>query len=208
MTDTAGTTGFPDDTDLLVKRLSEGDEIALEILLERHLPSLRAFVRGKLGAELRSLESASDLVQSTCREVLRNRERFQHPGPDAFRHWLFTTASRKVSNRLRERHAMKRDAGPEVRVGSSEEVSESRLLAVYGRFSSPSHRLGIQDEIARVERALDNLPEDHREVVLLAHVAELSRAEIAGRLGKTEVAVRSILHRALSRIAADLDTGE
>lgn len=196
----------PDDTDLLVQRLAEGDTTALEVLLERHLPSLRAFVRGKLGPELRAVESASDLVQSTCREVLQNQDRFQHPGPEAFRHWLFTTAARKVSDRLRRQRTLKRDAGSALRVGSSSKVDESRLLAVYGRFSSPSHRIGIEDEIARVEGALDRLSDEQREVVLLAHVAELTRSEIAERLGKNEVAVRSILHRALARVAAELDT--
>jgi len=198
----------PEEDEALVQRLAEGDGEALELLLEEHLPSLRAFVRGKLGPELRAIESASDLVQSTCREVLQNQDRFQHPGTGAFRHWLFTTAARKVSDRLRRQRALKRDAGSALRVGSSAKVDESRLLAVYGRFSSPSHRIAVEDEVARVEKALDRLTDEQREVVLMAHVAELSRAEIAERLGKKEVAVRSILHRALARVAAELDTGE
>ena len=198
----------PDDTELLARRVAEGDEAALEVLIERNLPRLRAFVRGKLGAELRAEESASDLVQSTCREVLQNRDHFQHPGPEAFRHWLFTTAARKVADRLRRRRTLKRDAGSALRVGSTAKLDESRLQAVYGRFSSPSHRLGVEDEIARVEKAMDRLSEEQKEVVLLSHMVELSRAEIAERLGKTEVAVRSILHRALARLAADLDESD
>ena len=199
-----GQTPTPDDTELLATRFAGGDEAAFELLLERHLPGLRAFVRSKLGPELRGLESASDLVQSTCREILRHKARFQHPGPDAFRHWLFTTAERKISDRLRRQHALKRDAGSVQRVDSGDLVDASGLLGVYSRFSSPSHRLELKDEVERVERALDRLSEEQREVVLLAHVVELSRAEIAKRIGKNEVTVRSILHRALARIADEL----
>ena len=196
--------GPPDDTELLVNRAAEGDETALALLLERHLPGLRAFVRARLGPELRAFESASDLVQSTCREVLAGRERFVHPSPGAFRSWLFTTAARKVSERLKRARAAKREGEP-ADLGSG--AAESGLVAVYGRFSSPSHRAALADEIARVERALDRLSEEQREVVLLAHVVELPRAEIALQLGKSELAVRSILHRALARVAAELDDG-
>jgi RNA polymerase sigma-70 factor (ECF subfamily) len=196
--------GLPDDTELLMVRAAEGDETALALLLERHLPGLRAFVRARLGPELRAQESASDVVQSTCREILGARERFQHPSPGAFKSWLFTTAARKITERLKRAHAAKRDAGAPA-AGAVPEAQESRLLAVYGRFSSPSHRATLADEVARVERALDRLTEEQREVVLLAHMVELPRSEIAARLGKSEVAVRSILHRALAVVAAELD---
>ncbi|MEM7309144.1 MAG: sigma-70 family RNA polymerase sigma factor [Planctomycetota bacterium] len=197
--------GTPDDTQLLAQLASEGDETALALLIERHLPGLRAFVRARLGPELRAQESTSDLVQSTCREILGARERFQHPSPGAFRSWLFTTAARKVTERLRHARAVKRDAGAALRVGADSGAAESRLLAVYGRFSSPSHRAALADEVARIEGALDRLSDEQRDVVLMAHVVELPRAEIAERLGKSEVAVRSILHRALSRVADALD---
>lgn len=197
----------PDDTELLARRAAEGDEKALELLLERHIPSLRAFVRARVGPELRLQESASDLVQSTCREVLQQRERFQYPGPGAFKSWLFTTAARKVTERLKHNRAAKRDPGVLKRMGAESDAAESRLLGVYARFSSPSHRAEIKDEVGRIEGAIDHLTEEQREVLLLAHVAELSRAEIAAQLGKTEVAVRSILHRALARVASELDIG-
>ena len=193
-----------DDTTELAERAARGDARAVEILLERHLPSLRAYVRGRLGAELRALESVSDLVQSTCREVLEHGERFRHPSPSAFRRWLFTTAARKVSDRLERQRAQKRDAPRAVRIGTASGVTESRLFACYQRFSRPDERLELADELARVEAALDRLSDEQREVLLLAHVAELTRAEIAERLGKSEVAVRSILHRALARVALEL----
>ena len=184
----------------LAQRAADGDREAVETLLERHLPELRAFVRLRAGPALRARESASDLVQSTCREVLTHAERFRFPNESAFRRWLFTTALRKVANRAAHHGAAKR-AGPEVPMATDSRAGDDGLLACYHRFSSPSHRLTVKDEIDRVEEAFDALTDEQREVVTLAHVAGLSRAEIAAQLGKTENAVRIVLHRALARLA-------
>ena len=54
-----------------------------------------------MGPQLRAKESASDLVQSVCREVLGRLDRFQHGGEAGFRHWLYATALRKVRDLLR-----------------------------------------------------------------------------------------------------------
>lgn len=189
-----------EDSAALAERAAAGDREALEELLERHLPELRAFVRLRAGAALRARESASDLVQSTCREVLTHAERFQFPSESAFRRWLFTTALRKVSNRAAHLGAAKR-AGPEVPLAPTSSAGDDGLIACYHRFSSPSHRVTVQDEIDRVERAFDTLTDEQREVVTMAHVVGMSRAEIAEQLGKSENAVRIVLHRALARLA-------
>ena len=191
----------------LAEQAAQGDRGAMETLLERHLPELRAFVRLRAGAALRARESASDLVQSTCREVLTHAERFQFPSDSAFRRWLFTTALRKVANRAAHLGAAKR-AGPEVPISPDSGAGEDGLIACYHRFSSPSHRLTVKDEINQVERAFDTLTEEQREIVTLAHVAGLSRAEIAEQVGKSENAVRIILHRALARLADRVKSDE
>lgn len=197
-----------DDTLDLARRAAAGDGAALEVLLERHLPGLRAYVRGRMGAELRARESVSDVVQSTCREILEGAGNFVHPGASAFRRWLFTTAARKVCSRLEHHRALKRGATPALRIGVSSGMTESRLVDCYRRFSRPGDGLELRDELERIESALDRLSEEQREVVLLAHAAELPRAEIASKLGKPEATVRSILHRALARLALELGAEE
>ena len=44
---------------------------ALGALMQRHYPSVRTFVRLRMSPLLRAYESADDLVQSTCGELLR-----------------------------------------------------------------------------------------------------------------------------------------
>ena len=66
----------------LVERATTGDREAVEQLLARHLPRLERYVRLRAGALLRS-EGVSDLVQSTCRELLEKADRFRFGGEDA-----------------------------------------------------------------------------------------------------------------------------
>ncbi|MBI5433030.1 MAG: sigma-70 family RNA polymerase sigma factor [Planctomycetes bacterium] len=187
-----------DEPDLrrLAERAAAGDEVAIEQLLELHMPSLRAFVRVRMGAPLRARESASDLVQSVVREVLTHRERFKHPSDGAFKHWLFTTAERKIANRLAYWGAQKRGGVEEAR-----EPGLDGLLDAYKSVSSPSRRVARAEEIRRVEAAFDQLSAEHREVVALAHFVGLSRAEIGEQMGKTEEAVRALLFRAMARLS-------
>jgi RNA polymerase sigma-70 factor (ECF subfamily) len=183
-----------------------GDRAAVDELLRRYLPELRAFVRLRAGGALRAHESSSDIVQSVCREILEHSERFRHPGESAFKRWLFTTALRKISDRWEHWTAAKRDAGGEP--AAAEDASGQRELAIcYASVFSPSAEAMLREEIERLEAAFERLGEEQREVITLAHLVGLSRAEIAEQMGRSEGAVRVLLHRALARLAELLDTG-
>ncbi len=195
-----------DDTATLTERAAAGDRQAIELLLERHLPGLRAFVRLRVGPMLRGRESSSDLVQSVCREVIEHIDRLQYPSESAFRRWLFATALRKIQHRRVFYQADKRDVGRERPPAAPDASrSDSRVLECYSRFSSPSRHAIVKEEIERIERAFDQLPDEYREVITQAHVVGLSRAEIAAEMNKTEGAVRMLLHRALAQISMLLD---
>ena len=193
-----------DDSFELAERARRGDNDALRELLDRHLPGLRAYVRLHSGPLLRSKEESSDLVQTVCLEVLRNAERFEHPAESGFRRWLYVTALRKIKNRHRYYLAEKRDA---VRERAIEAGSGDRLLDLYASFSTPSREVSAREEVERVEAAFDLLSEEHREVILLARVVGLSRAEIGERMGRSEGGVRILLYRALARLTELLDEG-
>ena len=185
-----------DDTLELVQAAGRNDPAAIEALLERYLPQVRAFVRLRAGRMIRARESTSDLVQSVCREVLDHIDRFQYPSEDAFKRWLYTTALRKIAHRRDYYLAKKRDVLREVRP-----EDEAQLGELYRSFSTPSRALVSAEERERIEVAFDALSPEHREVITLAHVAGLSRSAIAEQMGKSETAVRSLLHRALLRLS-------
>ena len=197
------------DTAWLTEAAARGERSAIDALLSRYLPDLRAFVRLRAGALVRARESNSDLVQSVCREVLEHMDRFRHPSEAAFKQWLFTTAQRKIMNRREFYLAQKRDALREVPMQSTRSSAEDqRMLACYESFSTPSRHAMVREEMERVEAAFERLSEEHREVITLAHVVGLSRAEIAVQMERSEGAVRVLLHRALVRISELLATPE
>jgi RNA polymerase sigma-70 factor (ECF subfamily) len=186
------------DIDGLLRAASQHDAAAVGTLLQQHLPALRAFVRLKAGPSLLAKESCSDLAQSVCRDVLENADRFRFGGEPEFRKWLFTTAMRKISDRAEHWRAGKRDAGKE-RGGLDEEE-----LRGFAGIYSPSGQAQAREELQRVEAAFGRLAPEKQEVILMARLMGLSHSQIAQELGKTEVAVRSILSRALAELSACL----
>ncbi len=166
----------------------------VEALVARYLPSLRAFVRLRMGGELRAKEESCDIVQSVAREVLQHADRFQHGGENGFREWLFTTAHRKVVKHLDHWRADKRS--------SRRETTLPEELAGLGL--TPSRHASVREELAAVESAFDALSPEQRDVVTWSRLLGLSHRDIAQRLDKTEVAVRKILSRGLARLSAVL----
>ena len=184
----------------LVAGATRGDRASLERLLERYLPRLRAFVRARSDQLLRARESHSDLVQSVCRELLAHVSGFEFRGEDQFRSWLFTTALHKIQERARYWGAQKR-ATP----SGSADFSASGIVDVYAQIHSPSQVAQGNELVAKMERALDSLSEDHREVITLSRIVGLPRAEIAKAMNRSEEAVRVLLTRALVALIAELD---
>lgn len=193
-----------DPTQFLVRNAAEGDRRALESLLERYLPQVRAFVHLRLSPELRVKESGSDIAQSVCRELLQGLDQFRWRGEEAFRGWLFTAALRKVADRAQHYGAAKRELGREQAPHDAAHSAELLNRACVS-LSSPSGHAIAREQAERIGLLFETLGEEEREVLTLARVAGLSRAEIGRRIGKSEGAVRVILHRALVKLSDALE---
>ncbi len=180
---------------------SSGDPAAVGELLQRYLPGLRAFVRLRAGELVRKNEDYTDIVQSACRDVLENLGRHRHGGNEGFRRWLYRTALRKIADRYAYYRAQKRAANRVTPLESAPSAYEADV-------PSPSQHAIANEEAGRIERALETLPEDYREVIVLARHVGLSHREIAVEMERSELAVRTLLSRALARLAEVLDEGE
>lgn len=178
--------------------MAEADEPTLADLMERHLPALQAYVRLQLGPKLRAREGSADLVQSVCRELLKDQKQFRYEGDAAFRAWLYTQAIRKIRHRAGHWAAAKREQEPAPAGG---ETSDGALLEAYGAICTPSRAVMAKEAVDKIERAFAELPADYREVILLARMVGLKRGEIAERLGRTEAAIRNLLPRALAALS-------
>lgn len=192
-----GTGGDP--TGAWLARASQGDRVALGALLEQHLPGLRRYVRLRGGPQLWKRESVSDLVQSVCIEVLVHQNDFEYRGEAQFRHWLYTTAMNKIREHLRHYGAQRRTPVREVEDG------DSRLGGIADEQPSPSQNAILRETEERLARAMDALPDDYRQAILLARVIGLPHEEVAAQMGRTVDSVRNLLHRALARLAALAD---
>lgn len=169
----------------------------LDAIVQRYLPRLHAYVRLHMSGPMRAREASLDVVQSICREVLQERGRFSYQGEGQLVSWLLTTAMNKLRERARYFGRQKRDAARETPVDAVDP-------AVYSSMVTPSRDAIQQEQIEALEQALQRLPEDYREVIVLARIVGLPHAEIARRMDRTESATRNLLGRALTRLATEM----
>jgi RNA polymerase sigma-70 factor (ECF subfamily) len=74
-------------------------------------------------------------------------------------------------------------------------------LEAWSRSFTPSRHAAAREELARLEAALRALDEDKREVILLSRIVGLTHAGIAAEMGRSELATRKLLSRALAELA-------
>ena len=190
-----------------------GDASALADVLEHYRGDLERYVARRAGAVVLAKESEEDIVQSACREVIARLPKADFVGgPAGFRAWLFQAALRKVLDRHRYYRQAKRDVAREVHVagreGAQSRAALSSLLVALGASSAgtPSEGVAADEELDRLARAVASLGEEQRLVVELAYFQACPHREIAELIGRTETAVRSLLARALARIARTMLT--
>jgi RNA polymerase sigma-70 factor (ECF subfamily) len=189
-----------DNSQELIQRAGQGDSVAMDALLERHLPGLRAFVHQKISPRLLSQESSSDVVQSVCREVLQGAQEFQYQGEAAFRGWLYQTALRKLVDHQRHFEAQKRDGQP---VALST-ISAAEFALIASGVHSPSSQAMLREDLEMLERAFARLSETDQLILRLIRVDGLSHAQVAQRLQCSEENSRKQLSRALARLARSI----
>lgn len=162
------------------------------------LPGLTRFVRRRMGPELAARESASDIVQSTCRELLRAGSSFEDQGEAAFRRWLRGAAEHKLRNRARHWRAARR-AGDGPGLDGAGGTGPAAPLDAH-----PSQEAELAEEAHRLEAAFRALSSEQRHVLVRSQIDGLSHADLARELGKTPEAARKLVARALARLATGL----
>jgi RNA polymerase sigma-70 factor, ECF subfamily len=182
----------------LVEDAAGGDEPAIEVLLDRHLPALTGYIRLHADPVIRRMESCADIAQSVCREALQDMDGFDYRGEGPFRNWLFTKAMSKLVDRkeyyLREKRDVRRNENQPAAAG------RTALECLFATLETPSQGAIANETIERMESAFDRLPEDYKRVISLARLVGLTHAEIAAEMGREVGAVRVLLHRALGRL--------
>ncbi|MEM7205032.1 MAG: sigma-70 family RNA polymerase sigma factor [Planctomycetota bacterium] len=195
-----------DKTRELVARLRQGDQEARNALLVQHLPALVGYVRLYAGAAIRERESVSDLVQSACADALEDLRGFEYQGETQLRHWLARVALHKVQKKHRHYTAQCRDRAREVSEAAFDEIGG--LAQQYATICPPSRHARARETLAAFEEAFGELPEAYRDAIAMRRILGLSYAEVAGHLGRTEKAVRNLVHRGVAMLAVRVGTAD
>jgi RNA polymerase sigma-70 factor (ECF subfamily) len=152
----------------LVRRAQGGDREALERLIERYYPRVLRVVRLRLGRRLRGHLESVDILQDTFAAAVKEFDRFEMREDASLIHWLGKIAEHKIRGRIDYHGAEKRLDGRtvplEVTTGTGSDAAFQCDPADDTR--APLERLLHGEDIERIETCLDELREDHREVII------------------------------------------
>ena len=198
---------FSHNTQRLVSLAKTGDELALERLCKVYGERVRRIIRLRMGNELRSKMESMDLVQDTFIAALRGLENFTYQNEGDFLRWLSTIAENRLRDNLKKLHADKRDIRKEMSLNNNRQSTQDSFVRQAGPVDSitPSVIMSRREELDEIEKALDKLKPEYKEVILLTKIEGLSSKELSGRLGKAPGAVRMLLSRAMIALASALE---
>jgi RNA polymerase sigma-70 factor (ECF subfamily) len=169
-----------------MQRLAGGHDAALNDLMARHARPVFQFLCRMLGNE----EDANDLAQETFVRVHQHRASFR-PGAK-FTTWLYTIAANLARNHHRwvSRH-------PSISLDAESETTGQSIGDVLPSSEpSPAGAAVAAERAAAVRAAVEQLPADLREVIILCEWQDLSAAEAAASLDTTPKAIDNRLYRA------------
>src|SRR4051794_14597862 len=174
---------------------------AFEVLVARYQHRLVAILAHLVGR----VEEAEDLTQEVFLRIYRARKGYR---PRAkFSTWLFTIANNLALNHLRGKGRNPSNAAAGGGGGDGTGSQQLRPIAerVAAREGTPSAQLRQVELSDVVREALEILGEDQKVAVLLNKFEDMSYAEIAEVMGRSEAAVKSLLARARTHLREQLE---
>jgi RNA polymerase sigma-70 factor, ECF subfamily len=166
----------PDYSDEQLARAAPTDSAAFAELYRRHMPRIYRYIMARVG----TVQDAQDLTAQTFEALLEGIGGFR--GDGSFAAWLTIIARNRVVSHYRARR-------PELSL---------EMVGDHSASLPPTDELvGYRLQIASVLAALELLSAEHAEVIRLRIFGELSTAETAQVMHRSEAAVKMLLYRAL-----------
>lgn len=169
-------------------------------------PWLKMLAERQIPAALRARVDPSDIVQQTLMDAWRGREGFRGTTHAERLAWLRVILARTLAHVHRDQlKTTKRGEGREQLLQAAIDGNSMRLeqLAT-ASVSSPSAAAQRAEQALLLSAALERLPEDYREVLLLRHIEQLEHTEVAHRMNRSSAAVRMLWVRALEAIKKEM----
>jgi RNA polymerase sigma-70 factor (ECF subfamily) len=173
----------------LITRVAQNrDRQAFAQLFDHFAPRLKSFMMRKNT----SAELAEDLVQEAMIAVWTKAAMYE-PSKGSVTTWVFTIARNLRIDRIRRDVHM-----PTTELGDYDEPSEA---------PEGEELLGRKQEDGLVARALQSIPEEQRQILVLSFVEEIPQSEIATRLSIPLGTVKSRMRLAYGHLRRILETG-
>jgi RNA polymerase sigma-70 factor (ECF subfamily) len=179
-----------DSTLHVLERAQGGDEVAAKILIERALPSVRRWARGRLPRYARSDADTEDVVQDAFLRTIRRIKRFQHRTVGGLQAYLRQAVVNRVRDLIR---GSKRHGTP---AGLDSDLRDWK--------PSPLEAAIMAQQLDRFLEALGRLRPADRQVIVWRIELGYTAEEIATKLGKSKAAAGMTVTRAMARLAKEL----
>lgn len=167
--------------------LAKYEPEAFGALYERYVDRIYNYIYYRVGGS----EDAEDLTARTFFKALDKIDAYEDRGAP-FTAWLYRIAHNLVVNwyRQRSRHPI---------------LSLDDLQIPERTHSGPVHVVEKQETRAELLAAIHRLPDDRQELLILKFVERLPNAQIGEMMGRTESSIKSLYHRTLIALRADLN---
>lgn len=189
-------------TQHLVALAKEGDEAARNQLCNVYGERVRRIVHLRLDQRLRPKLDSVDVVQDALILALDGLQDFTYKNEGDFLRWLSKIAENRLRDIFHKFHADKRDVDKEIPFKKEGRGTDGGSIGAAGPMgdTTPSVIACRKEALDRLEKALDKLKPEYKEIIVLKRIEGLSHAEIAERLGKNTGAVRMLLARAMAAL--------
>ena len=166
--------------------------------VEDYRDYLHLLARLQLDPRLRGKLDPSDVVQQTLVKAHQNRGQFRGRTEAEQAGWLRRILANTLIDAARK---YQREVDVQASLEQAVDASSARIEAwLAADQSSPSERVGRQEDLLHLAHALAQLPEDQRVVVEMHHLRGVAVADIGAALERTEAAVAGLLRRGLKKL--------
>jgi RNA polymerase sigma-70 factor (ECF subfamily) len=152
---------------------------------------------------MRQKVDASDLVQQTMLEAYRGFPQFDGGTEGEWLAWLRKILSHNTQDFIRRMRTEKRGGAREVPLQGGDD-SQGFFHDPASPDETPSQMLSGREREIALAQAIERLPSDYQEVILLRNLQRLPFDEVAERMGRTRGAVQMLWARAIQRLSEEM----
>jgi RNA polymerase sigma-70 factor (ECF subfamily) len=196
-----------EETCQLLASARRGDAAAVNRLLDRHRESLRRMVQARVFGGMARRVDASDVVQDALVEANRRLADYLREPRMPFHAWLRGLARDRLVDAFRRELADKRNVAREEALVFDDHAGERVDRQIADSALTPAALALKQEFQTRFVAALDQMPDEARDIILMRHSEQLTNSQAAELLGLSEAAAGMRYLRALRQLKSILGDG-